>query len=296
MNSVRIQTNEHPHSATHELCDPSCVHRAASPDPCTHVQDMQACTDECDCTKKVLRIIERCLKFNCFRMEKSKNLLAALKKMLAMKTAGVEPSTSSNPTSSTSAQSSSLEPVPSAKKRPHEVDQSNTTKKPRLDKTMRQSVGNTFSTINIPVGTSRDLTVFLEQAKGDICGATEDELCARNALKFYLTVNLELERISTKGVEVTSEPYLQSLPSIILERTDLDEEYQIASDRLKDLLDVFQGEGSGFSLKSILKCTLNVATYDVVGRSLFIELFPYIKDKKATVNMENADVNVFYFA
>ena len=165
-------------------------------------------------------------------MDESKNLLTALKKMLAMKTAVV--TTSVDPTPSTSGLSTS-----SARKRLHVADQTSSTKKPRLDQTVRKSIGNTFSTIDIPVGTSRDLTMFLEQAKGDICGVIGNELVERKALKFYLRVNLELERISTEGVEVTSEPYLHSLPSVVLESTDLDEQYQTASDRLKDLLDVF---------------------------------------------------------
>ena len=117
----------------------------------------------------------------------------------------------------------------------------------------------------------------------------EKELVDRKALKFYLTVNLELERISAEGVEVTSEPYLHSLPFVVLESSDLDEEYQTASDRLKELLDVFQGQGSGFSLKSLLECTVNVATYDVVGGSSFIELPAYIRNKMACVNIKNTD-------
>ena len=163
------------------------------------------------------------------------------------------------------------------------------TKKPRLEPSVRHSVGNTFSTIDIPVGTSRDLTVFLEQAKSEIRGTIENELVERKAMKFYLTVILELERISTEGGEVTSALYLHSLPSVVLESSDLEEQFQTASDRLKDLLDVFQGEGSGFSLKSILECTVNVASYDVIGGSLFIELPVYIKNKKATVKIKNTD-------
>ena len=215
----------------------------------------------------------------------NKNLLSALEKMLAMKTAvaSVEPVPS---TSSESGQS---------RKRPREMEEIVQVKKPRLEPSVKKSIGNTFSTIDIPVNTSRDLTVFLEQAKGDICEVIENELVGRKALKFYLTVNPELERISTEGEEVTSAPYLHSLPSVVLECSDLEEQYQIASDRLKDLLDVFQGEGSGFTLRSILGCTLNVATYDVIGGSSFIELPAYIKNKMACVNIQNDDDKCFLF-
>ena len=94
---------------------------------------------------------------------------------------------------------------------------------------------------------------------------------------------------------MTTEQYLHSLPSVVLESTDLDEQYQTASDRLKQLLEVFQGEGSGFSLKAVLGCTVNVATYDVIGGSSFIELPAYIKNKQACVNIRNDDELCFLY-
>ena len=286
MNSIRIQTNEHPRNAR-AVRPVSCT---ASPDLCTHVQDMQACADECKrvCTSKMelLKIIERCLKFYCFRMEESKNLLAALEKMLEMKTA--EPSTSPNPTPSTSGQSTSTQ------KRLHESDPLNPTKKPRLDKTVRQSVGNTFSTIDIPVGTSRDLTVFLEQAKGDICEKIEDELCARNALKFYLIVRTQLYRTTSDGDEQIANPYICSVPKILLQSTDIGGEIDVAGERIKELLATHEGQGSGFKLDLILECQLQIATYDRIGESSYIPLPKYIQSKKATINIKNVSDEKFF--
>ena len=91
------------------------------------------------------------------------------------------------------------------------------------------------------------------------------------------------------GAVTTTTPYLHSLPSVVLDSTDLNEQFRTASERLKDLLDVFQGEVSGFTLRSVQECTVNVATYDVVGGSLFIELPVYIKNKMACVNIQNTD-------
>ena len=213
-------------------------------------------------------------------MEESNNLLAALQTMLKLEPSDVvKPSALSDPSPSTS----------SDRKWPHAFDQSTPSKKPRLDKTVRQSIGNTFSNFDIPVGTSRDLTVFLDQAKSDICGTIEKELVERKALKFYLSVNFELVRNSVDGAVTTKTPYLHSLPSVVLENADIDGEYQTASDWLKDLLNVFQREESGFTLKYVQECTVNIASYDVIGGSSFIELPAYIQNKKATVNIKNTD-------
>ena len=137
--------------------------------------------------------------------------------------------------------------------------------------------------------------MFLEQANNDICGVISNELNDRKALKFYLTVNLELERTSVDGGVTTTTPYLHSLPCVVLESSDLDEQFQSASQRIKSLLETFEGEGSGFSLRSIKECTVNIATYDVIGGSSFVELPAYVQNKKATVNVKNADEFCFLY-
>ena len=71
--------------------------------------------------------------------------------------------------------------------------------------------------------------------------------------------------------------------------------FRSASDRIKFLLETFEGEGSGFTLKSVQECAVNVASYDVIGGSSFIELPAYIKNKKATVNIKNDDQKCFLF-
>ena len=195
--------------------------------------------------------------------------------------------------------SASLEPVPStssSRKRLHVVDESSPAKKRRVEHSVQKSVGNTFATVSIPTRDAIDLNEFLNSAKDEICSVISNELVERKALKFYLSVNLELERNSVDGEVTTTTPYLHSLPSVVLESSDLEEQFQTASERLKDLLDVFQGEGSGFTLKSVQECTVNVATYDVIGGSSFIELPAYIQNKKATVNIKNTDDKCFLYS
>ena len=221
-------------------------------------------------------------------MDESKNLLAALQAMMKFEQTGVGVESTA-----------SVEPVPSTsseRKRPHVVDESSPTKKRRVEHSVQKSVGNTFATVSIPTRDAIDLNEFLNSAKHEICNVISNELDERKALKFYLSVNLELERNSVDGEVTTTTPYLHSLPAVVLESSDLNEQYQTASERLKDLLDVFQGEGSGFTLKSVQECTVNVATYDVIGGSSFIELPAYIQNKKATVNIKNTDDKCFLYS
>ena len=166
-------------------------------------------------------------------MEESNNLLAALQAMLKMKKDVVEPTASSVPTPSTS--------TSSERKRPHTPDQSSSTKKPRLQHSVQKSVGNTFSTISIPTRDAIDLHEFLNSAKAEICSVISNELVERKALKFYLSVNLELERNSVDGAVTTTTPYLHSLPSVDLESSDLEEQFQTAAGQIERSVECLPG-------------------------------------------------------
>ena len=223
-------------------------------------------------------------------MEQSKNLLVALKKMLAMKIAVDEPTVTLDPIPSTSGLSTS-----SARKRLHVSDETSPTKKRRVEHSVQKSVGNTFATIPIRVSENIDMKEFLNIAKDEIRTKISEELDERNALKFYIIVKTQLSRTNSDGDEQIATPYFCSVPKIILQSTDIADEIDNAGERIKELLATHEGHGSGFKLDIILDCQLQVATYDRIGGSSYIPLPKYIQSKKATVNIKNTDEKCFLF-
>ena len=170
-----------------------------------------------------------------------------------------------------------------AAKRPHEEE----TKPWRNWK--RKSAFNTFLTVEVPSKGYCDLIEFLKDTNNDIHDIIAEEVGIRRALKFYLTVCPQLSRIDPDGNETTSTPYLCSLPTIVLVSSDIHEQLDEAGDRIKELLSSHEGEGSGFTLDSILNCQLSIATYDIVGGTTHTPLPKYIQSKNATVNIKNKD-------
>ena len=174
-------------------------------------------------------------------------------------------------------------------------------KRPREDEAKpwrnwkRKSCLNTFLTVEVPSKEYCDLIEFLKDTKNDIHDIIVEELGIRRALKFYLTVRPQLSRSDPDGHETISTPYLCSLPTIVLESSDIHEQIDKASDRIKHLLDIHEGEGSGFKLDCILECQLNIATYDVIGGSTHTPLPKHIQSKKATVNIKNKDEKNFLY-
>ena len=150
-------------------------------------------------------------------------------------------------------------------------------------------------TVEVPSKGYCDLIEFLKDTRNDIHDLIVEEVGKRRALKFYLTVRPQLSRIDPDGNETINTPYLCSLPTIILEGSDIHDQIDEYSDRIKELLSSHEGEGSGFTLDSILDCQLNIATYDIVGGSTHTPLPKYIQSKNATVNIKNkGDKNFLY--
>ena len=159
----------------------------------------------------------------------------------------------------------------------------------------RESSLNVFLTVEVPTNGHCDLLEFLLNTKNDIHDIIAEEVDVRGALKFYLTVHPRLSRIDPDGNETVSTPYLCSTPSIVLQSSDIHEQINEAGDRIKHLLDIHEGRGSGFSLDRILECQLNIATYDVIGGSSNPPLPKYIQSKNATVNIKNKDNKNFLY-
>ena len=101
--------------------------------------------------------------------------------------------------------------------------------------------------------------------------------------------------IDSDGIEPISTPYLCSTPSIVLQSTDIREQIDKAGDRIKHLLYLHEGRGSGFNLDRILECQLNMATFDVIGGSSNPPLPKYVQSKKATVNIKSKDDKKFLY-
>ena len=128
-----------------------------------------------------------------------------------------------------------------------------------------KSAFNTFLTVEVSSKGYCDLIEFLKDTKNDIHDIIAEEVEVRRAMKFYSTVHPQLSRSDPDGNEAISTPYLCSLPTIILEGSDIHEQIDEAGDRIKELLEIHEGQGSGFPLDFLLDCQLNIATYDIVG-------------------------------
>ena len=81
---------------------------------------------------------------------------------------------------------------------------------------------------------------------------------------------------------------------LILEGTDLNEIYDEMVEEIKDEIDkASEAEGSGWQFFEIINLTLHTTRWDPINAGSYIDLPPFLKNKKALINMQNQDDECF---
>ena len=131
--------------------------------------------------------------------------------------------------------------------------------------------------------------VFLNEAKPSIINV----LNTNRGIKALLYLNCIMER-ETKGGIVKEKFYFPSSIHIITEGTDLEDIYNIMVDKIEESIQkVKYAQGSGWRFSKIINLVLHTATWDPLNAGSYIDLPPYLKNKKALINMQNEDEECF---
>ena len=81
---------------------------------------------------------------------------------------------------------------------------------------------------------------------------------------------------------------------LILESTDVEEVYNEMVDEIEESIQkVKYAEGSGWRFSKIINLTLHTAKWDPLNAGSYMDLPPFLKDKKALINMQNEDDECF---
>ena len=139
-----------------------------------------------------------------------------------------------------------------------------------------------------------DLLTFMRGAKKEFIEKV------RETRKEPLKVNtvLAAEYVIVKDGEETIEiKYFNTNTAPIYSTTDLNEWFVMNVQNPIDTdMEEFQERESGWSLKSILNLVVNIYKFNSMRGSSYIDLPPFIKNKKACINVENKDDKCFKWA
>ena len=119
-------------------------------------------------------------------------------------------------------------------------------------------------------------------------------------LKEPLTVNTVLAAeyaIVKNGEETIEIKYFNTKTAPLYSNTDLNEWFVMNVQNPIDTdMEEFQERESGWTLKSILNLVVNIYKFNPMRGSSYIDLPPFIKNKKACINVENQDKDCFKWA
>ena len=134
-----------------------------------------------------------------------------------------------------------------------------------------------------------DVRTFLNDAKPSITNV----LNTNRGIKTILYLKCIMVRETTGGI-VKEEFAFHSSIKLILENTDVEEVYNEMVDEIEESIQkVKYAEGSGWRFLKIINLTLHTAKWDPLNAGSYIDLPPFLKNKKAIINMKNQDNECF---
>ena len=134
-----------------------------------------------------------------------------------------------------------------------------------------------------------DALNFLREAKPSIINVFNSN---RN-IKTILYLHVIMKKEGTEGI-IKRRFAFHSSKKLILEGTDVEEVFNEMVDEIEERIQKAENaEGSGWVLESIENIKLHTAKWDPLNAGSYIDLPPFLKNKKAIINMQNQDEKCF---
>ena len=114
-------------------------------------------------------------------------------------------------------------------------------------------------------------------------------------VNLVLVCNMEQQLINKDGNYVLKEDkaYFRSDTTRVLRSTNIERLINKSVKKIMEDIDTYQQNGSGWYLKNIKELQLNVVEDNPAKGSSYIDLPPWIKSKKAIINLKNKDERCF---
>ena len=107
--------------------------------------------------------------------------------------------------------------------------------------------------------------------------------------KVSLVLKVEMTKAQGDGKRKVQQPYFSSKPYTILSQHDIENAIEEGHQRIDSQIDKWTKEGSGWVVNRVICLYVNIAKYQPLKGSSYIELPKYLQTKKAIVNVKNQD-------
>ena len=121
----------------------------------------------------------------------------------------------------------------------------------------------------------------------------EKRLNLLKGIKCNETLEVKFEKLGSEGRMIEKSFTFTSRPQVIMNKHDIETNLQNMRSDIEIRIDRFTMEGYGWAVIGLLNHELHVNKYDPLGARSYIPLPSEIKNRKATINIQNNDDYLF---
>ena len=133
---------------------------------------------------------------------------------------------------------------------------------------------------------------FFAENKKYIRDYLEEKIEEKRGIKWSHTLQVQFTKLQESGHIITSIPYF-STEIFISTTSNVDDQIDNSFQQLSNRIEIFEREGSGWTIDQIVKLEIKIAKYSPISGSSYTSLPKKLKDKKAILNIMNNDDHCF---
>ena len=143
--------------------------------------------------------------------------------------------------------------------------------------------------MDVPPALGADPLTFLEGVRLQIRQKLTEEILALKGVKFQLALNIHLRKDRSDGGEEYTDPVIRHKQGTLLQAAEINEVLDKAFPHILETLEKWTQRGSGWVVDHVSTLWLDIARYQPLRGGSYIPLPAAVRNKKAVVNVKNAD-------
>lgn len=142
-----------------------------------------------------------------------------------------------------------------------------------------------------------DLLTFLANSRLQIRDYLLSRVSLQQSVKWYLCIQIELERFNANEDNIRSTPHFRSRTYVLLNKETYNEhDLNEALQKIIESLEKFMREGSGWVMKKVLHLEIHTVRYSPINASSYIPLPKPLQHNCSILNIRNYDKSCFEYS
>ena len=148
---------------------------------------------------------------------------------------------------------------------------------------------NYFRVYEVDAGDYKDPSILFSDYKTSLLNKIKKNIKEYNGIKFSVGLSLQFYHDEHNGKKKDISASNHGKQAAVLNDENIEEHYDNQTSYLLEWIEKFTKKATGLEIDHCIKLYLNIAKYEPLKGSSYIELLNIIKNKKAVINIKNKD-------